>query len=148
MNRRNLITLIDDAIQLDREIAERTEQLKAIKADLVAIADQEPEDDRTETPGGGWSLTFEGNAGIARVTKPGLKLKSSINPESKVGEKILDKVGDHKDSLFYPEMKLVPVENFRDRLADLFKPGQAAALLKAMTTDSATTVSFETKEKA
>ena len=45
-------------------------------------------------------------------------------------------------------MKWSPVADFREVLAEHFSPREAAAILKAVTTDSAPTVSFETKEKA
>ena len=138
--------LVDEAITLDREIAEKEERLKQLKADLVAIADGEPVSLRIPTDGGGWSLTLESERGVARVTQPGPKLKGSIDAEKPAGAKLMAKVGKWKEELFTPVLKYAPVANIRERLGELFKPAEARAILKSLTSESAPQVAFETKD--
>lgn len=138
--------VVDEAIALDREITEKEEQLKQRKADLLAMAEGVEPHDKLQTDGGGWSVTFEAPTGVARITKPGPKLKASIDAEKPAGAKLMEKIGRLKDELFTPVLKWIPVENIRVRVEELFKPGEARAIIKALTSESAPTVSFETKE--
>ena len=140
-----IMQMVENAIVLDREIAEKEEELKALKESLIQEAAKAKE--RTETDGGGWSVVFEGSAGnIARVTQPGPKLKSSIDGEKVPGAKVLTLVGKLKDELFTPRLTYVPVENFRARTEELFAPGLAARIIQGCESKSAAAVAFETKD--
>jgi hypothetical protein len=137
--------LVTVACMKDREISDLTEELKVIKAQLIAEAETRVED-QTPTEGGGWSVTFEGVDGnVCRVTAPGDALKPSIDGEGKAIEKVRDAAGVHFQRLFQqaPKWKLVP--NFREESAALL--GKAAPkLIKLCTKGTSTSVSFETKD--
>lgn len=147
MTKQMQASLVNEAIRLDREIQERTEQLKQIKEDLIAEAEKRP--DRMATDGGGWSVTFDGTDGsIARVTKPGPKLKSTVDAESKAGAALKEKVGKLWAQLFQPVVKYRPVDGFRDLVDTLIGGAKARSILSAVTTESAPSVAFEVKENA
>jgi hypothetical protein len=146
MKDNRLQVLVTQACAADRQIADLTDTLKGMKAQLVAEAETRVED-QVATDGGGWSVTFEGVDGnICRVTAPGKALKPSIDGEGQAIEKVRDAAGVHFARLFQqaPKWKLVP--NFRDEAASLL--GKAAGkLIKLCTKSASTTVSFETKEQ-
>lgn len=147
MTKQKLAGLVDEAIRLDRIVQTSTERLKEIKADLVVEAQDQP--DKEATDGGGWSVTFAGTDGnIARVTQPGPKLKSTVDAESKAGAALKEKVGKLWNQLFQPVMKYKPVDGFRDLVDTLIGGAKARSILSAVTTESAPSVAFETKEKA
>ncbi len=149
MSTKQIAQLVDEAISLDRQIQNDTEKLKELKADILALAESQPEAQRIETDGGGWSLHLPGSDdSIARVTRPAPKLKTVIDAEKPAGAKLVERLGKHKDRLLKPVLKYSPVPDFREQVSDLFKPAEARAIIKAATTESAPTISFETKEKA
>lgn len=142
-----LKALVTEAVDLDRMIAQNTDRLAELKSLLVAEAVSR-EEQQTKTDGGGWSLTMEGTNGcIARVTQPGPKLKSSVDAEKPAGAKLMALVGKFKDQLFTPRLTYVPVENFRDKVANLFG-GQARKIISACEGKASPQVAFETKEAA
>lgn len=141
-----LRTTVDKCIDLDRTIADLSDELKELKAQLVAEAEGRTEEHST-TENGGASWTATGSDGsIARVTFPAPKLKSSISGTSKELTKIQDACGRHFPTLFQqaPSYKLIP--DFRVRATDLLGGG-AKKLIKLVQTESAASVAFETKEK-
>lgn len=145
MSNAKLAKLVAEAVALDREVAEKSDRLKVIKGDLLAMAQSETAE-KTETSGGGWSVVFEGDEGcIARVTQPGDKLKANLDPESKPGKLVLSLLGRYKDDYFVSKKTLSPVLNFRDQVAAAFAGREANRILELMTTESKATVSFETK---
>lgn len=147
MNDTKLRNTVTRAVALDREIAELTEGLKAIKADLVAEARIRRED-HTKTEGGGSSWTAEGNDGcIARVTFPARKLKSSIPGEGKTLVKIRKLSGAAFPHIFRQVPAYKPVDDFR-AAAEITLGKNAKKLIRAVETESKPTVSFETKENA
>lgn len=148
MNESKLQLLVMEAIDLDRTIAKETERLKNLKA-MIVLEAKGGAGERTATEGGGWSVEFTGAKGdIARVTKPGDKLKSSIDAESDTWTELRDLLAGRPERLFKPGVKYAPLENFRELVAAGFTPADQKKILKAMTTKSSPTVSFETKEGA
>lgn len=145
MTTNKLRNLITEAVSLDREIAEKTERLKALKADLVTEAGTR-EDEHTATAGGGRSWIAEGADGcVARVTFPAPKLKASIAGEGSAIEKVRKLSGRFFGLLFYqvPAYKLIA--NFREE-AEAMLGKDARKLIRACESNSSPTVSFETKE--
>lgn len=143
MNDTKLKNLVTEAVALDRDIAEQTERLKLLKQKLISYADT---CDRTTTVGGGSSVVLEGIDCIARVTQPADKLKSSVDAESELWNKLRPLLGGVTTPLFEPKVKYVPVETFRVGLMARFDKTTANKVIKLMTSKSSTTVSFETKE--
>jgi hypothetical protein len=78
MNTDALKKMIGLMIRLDRQISLRERHLKSLKAALTREA-RLRKAEHTKTDGGGWSWTIEGTAGnVARVSKHGDTLRSSI----------------------------------------------------------------------
>lgn len=148
MNLNKITQKVTEAIALDREIAELTERLKAIKAELVKAADSDLMD-KTVTDGGGWSVSFDGVDGsIARVTQPGQKLKASISGDSTNWEKIKAMLGRDANVFFKPVTNFAPCADFRKLIAANYSTTDERKLLKLVESNSSPTVSFETKETA
>lgn len=139
--------LVAEAVALDREIAEKTELLKALKADLITEAGTR-DDEHTPTAGGGRSWLTEGADGcIARVTFPAPKLKATIAGEGTAIEKVRQLAGHAFSRLFNQIPAYKPVANFRDE-AETLLGKDARKLIRACESNSAPTVNFETKEAA
>jgi hypothetical protein len=139
-----LMELIDQAVELDRDIREKTEELKGLKSRIAQEAASR-DGEQLATDGGGWSWTMQGERGcLCRVTAPAPTLKSEIDGEGKTIEKVREAAGPHFAKLFQqaPKYKLIP--GFREEAQGLL--GRAAAkLIKLCTTTSSPRVSFETK---
>lgn len=146
MTDQKLKLLVAEAIELDRNINDGQERLKEIKA-LLATEAESRADEATATDGGGTSIEFASEGGVARVTTAGATLKSSVKAEGRDIEKIKAAADRHFSRLFETVLAYKPVENFRDEAASLLGP-KAAKLVKLVTNPGKTTVSFETKEKA
>ena len=86
-----------------------------------------------------------GEAGVARVTFPGQRLKEKIDGEGKTIEKVKAACGGQFAHLFAPAITYRPVPEFRERAVELLGK-DAAKLVKLCQTESAARVSFETKE--
>jgi hypothetical protein len=137
---RNLVT---EAVSLGREIEEKTERLKALKADLITAAGPRAD---TATAGGGRSWIAEGADGcIARVTFPAPKLKASIAGEGSAIEKVRKLAGRFFSLLFDQVPAYKPAANFRQE-AEALLGKDARKLIRACETSSSPSVSFETKE--
>lgn len=148
MTETKLQSLVTQAVQLDREIARAEDELKTLKQLIIAEAESRP-DEHARTDGGGWSWSQMGHDGcIARVTKSGPKLKSSIDPESKAGSSLMALVGKWKSQLFTPAIKYNPCDNFRATVESIFDRADARRIIKSCETAGTTSVSFETKEKS
>ena len=142
-----LKTFVTEAVSLDREINEKAERLKQIKARLVAEA-RSSEDELTPTDGGGTRWTAEGGDGcIARVNFPAPTLKAKIDGEGKATEKIKQLAGGVFSRLFIPAISYKPVEGFREEVAALLPKVEAKKLIKLCEGASAPRVSFETTER-
>lgn len=145
MTKEKLQTIVTTAIAVDQKIAELTETLKDLKADLVAEAESRTEE-QTVTDGGGRSWTAQDAAGnIARVTFPGPAIKASISGEGKGIERLREASGAFFTRLFVQAPKYIPAPNFRDEAAALLGR-DARKLIRLCETKSAPRVSFETKE--
>lgn len=143
-----LRTLIDRAVKLDRDIADQTTELKEIKAQLIVEATSRQEEQRSIEGSDGTKWTGTGNDGcLCRVTFPAPKLKSSVDPETKPGQKIIELAGTAKQTLFTPSVIYRPIEGFRDKARELLGKG-AEKLIKACETESNPRVEFETKTEA
>ena len=148
MNDHKLKLLVTEAVKLDRAIAEQTDHLKVLKAQLVAEAESRTEL-AVKTDGGGTSTTLEGGDGcVARVTIAGPTLKGSIEAEAKGFAKVKEAAGRFFDELLKPGVIYVPVENFRARAVLLLGPKDAKPLIKLLEGKGKTSVAFETKEAA
>ena len=139
--------LVTDAVKLDRQIAELTEQLKTLKEQIITQAEARQED-ATPTEGGGTALVFEGMDGcVARVNMPAPSLKAKIDGEGRTIEKIRQSAGRFFDKLFRPALSYAPIDSFRAEAAALLGR-QAVNLIRLCETKSSPRVSFETKEPA
>ena len=142
-----LKNLVTEAVSLDRDISEKTDRLKEIKAGLVAEA-RSRESELAPTDGGGTRWTAEGNDGcIARVNFPAPSLKAKIDGEGKAIEKIKQLAGSVFSRLFIPAINYKPVESFRDEAAALLPKAEAKKLIKLCEGASAPRVSFETTDR-
>ena len=141
---RNLVT---EAVSLDREINEKTDRLKELKATLAAEA-QTRKTEMTRTEGGGTRWTAEGSDGcIARVNFPAPTLKAKIDGEGKAVPKIKQLAGSVFRRLFVTTLSYKPVEGFRTEVAALLPKADANKLIKLCQSASAPRVSFETTER-
>jgi hypothetical protein len=149
-NQNHTITaIVTEAVALDREIRDLTRRLKELKAHLITEATARPLAEHVATDGGGSSWIANGADGcVARVTFPGPQLKSSIDPSTKTGEKLLTMFGDAVKSLFRKHVVYKPVDDFRTIVEQEFTPRQAEKLIAACESERAPSVSFETKDSA
>ena len=147
MNEIKLRQLVAEAVSLDREISVQQERLKEMKARLVIEA-RSRLDEADPTEGSGRAITFPGlNGDVARVNIPGPALKSRIESEGKVVERIRSVAGEYFESLFVPSVVYMPIACFRAEAEALLGSG-AARLIKLCETESRPRVSFETKESS
>ena len=106
-----LQSLVTEAVSLHREINERIDRLKELKAELIAEA-RSREGELASTDSGGRRWTAEGSDGcIVRVNFPAAALKAKID-EGKATEKI-KKEGQAFTRLFVPTISYRPIEKFR-----------------------------------
>ena len=139
-----LSSYVTRAVEVDREIAELTAELKDLKRVLILEATRH-EKDLVRIPDGGKSIAFSGDDGcVARIIFPKRTLKDSVNGEGRTIERIRDLAGQHFSRLFLQAPKYVPVGNFRDEAQSLLGK-DAWKLVKACTVNSSARVSFETK---
>src|SRR4029453_6127452 len=148
MTDRNLKNLVTEAVTLDREINEKAERLKAIKAKLAETAGvNDPEPLRTE--GGGTRWTVEGHDRcVARVNFPAPSLKAKIDGEGKAIEKIKRLAGALFSKLFVPTISFKPVSDFREETTALLAKADATKLIKLCQSDTTPRVSFETADRS
>ena len=141
-----LKSLVTDAVSLDREINEKTDRLKELKAELIAEA-RSREGELASTDSGGRRWTAEGSDGcIVRVNFPAPTLKAKID-EGKATEKIKKLAGQAFTSLFVPTISYRPIEKFREAATVLLPKTDANRLIKLCQSASAPRVSFETTER-
>ena len=148
MTDKQIKTLVDTAIALHREIATKTEQFKALKADLVEEARLHPED-LVETESGGQRWTAKGSDGsIARVNFPIPGIISEIEAPSDLATQIQAIVGDQFRKLFTTVKTYLPVDEFRAQANDLLPAAKVEALMMLCERESAPRVGFETTRRA
>jgi hypothetical protein len=147
MTDRNLKNLVTEAVTLDREINEKAERLKAIKAKLVETA-RVNDHELLPTEGGGTRWTVEGHDGcVARVNFSAPSLKAKIDGEGKAIEKIKKLAGAAFIKLFVPTISFKPVANFRNEASALLEKADANKLIKLCQSDTTPRVSFETADR-
>ena len=139
--------MVDDAVALHREIATKSEQLKALKANLVQQARLNPEAlVATESGGKRWSATGSDGC-IARVSFPAAALISEIESDGEVTKQIQAIVGNHFRRLFTTVKFYQLIDDFRAQVGALLPKRKAEALLKLCEAESAPRVSFETAKR-
>jgi hypothetical protein len=143
MNDKEIQNLVDTAVELHREIATKTEQLKQLKAELIQQARLEPQAHAvTETGGKRW--TVKGSDGcIARVSFPAPSLISEIEAASELVPQLQGIAGNSFRKLFTTVKSYQLVENFRTEVASLLPSKKAEAVLSLCESESAPRVSFE-----
>lgn len=145
MTEQRLTLKITEAVQLDRKIRELEGDLRRIKSELVQEAESR-QDEHSVTDGGGKSWVRVGVDGcLCRVTFPAPSLKASLSGEGKTFEKIYSLAGAAFSKLFLTSTTYKPVPDFRSAAESLLGK-DARRLVKAMTSETAPKVSFETKE--
>ena len=143
MKEQELKTLVDNAVTLHREIATKTEQLKALKADLVKEARLHPKA-LVATESGGKRWTTKGSDGcIARVNFPAAALMSEIEAQSDLAKQLHDIAGDKFRRLFTTVKSYQLAENFRSEASAILPDTKAEALVALCENESAPRVSFE-----
>jgi hypothetical protein len=139
-------SLVTEAVSLDREINEKADRLKDLKAELIAEA-RSRESELASTDGGGKRWTAEGSDGcIARVNFPAPTLKAKID-EGKATEKIKKLAGQAFTSLFVSTISYRLIEKFREAATVLLPKTEANRLIKLCQGASAPRVSFETADR-
>ena len=143
MNEKELQALVDDAVTLHREIAKKSEQLKALKAGLVQQARLNPDQiEATESGGQRWAA--KGSDGcIARVSFPASALISEVEAESDLASQLQAIAGGAFRRLFKAVKVFQPAENFRLEAASRLSAAKTKALMKLCEKDGAPRVSFE-----
>ena len=149
MNKNALRKLVTKTVALHRDIAEKNEQLKSLKAALVQEARLHP-DTQLPTDSGGTRWTAEGNDGcIARVSFPAATLISEIAGDSDLVEPCKAIAGSSFSKLFTPVKIYQLVDDFRTEAKALLPEAKAAEITKLCENEASPRVSFETaKEKA
>ncbi len=139
--------LITEAVSLDREINEKAERLKNLKAAL-ALEAQTRKSELAPTDGGGARWTAEGSNGcIARVNFPAPSLKCKIDAEGNTIATIKQLAGSVFSRLFITTLSYKPVEGFRAQAAALLPKAQANKVIKLCQSSSAPRVNFETSAR-
>src|SRR5258708_20402824 len=106
-------TRVDKAVALHREIDSKTEQLKALKADLVKEARRHPKA-LVATESGGKRWTTKGSDGcLARVNFPAAALLSEIEAQGDLAKKLHDIAGAKFRRLFTTVNSYHPPRTFR-----------------------------------
>jgi hypothetical protein len=148
MKEKELKKLVDNALALHRQMADKSEQLKCLKAHLVEQARLNPES-LVLTESGGKRWTAKGSDGaIARVSFPAPGIVSEIDPESEKGRRVLALAGDDSRRLFNTVWILQPVKHFRENVAALFSKRKGDTLLGLCENEIAPRVSFEVAQSS
>lgn len=148
MNDQDLQTLVDNAVALHREIADKTEQLKSLKAKLVQHT-KTNQVALTPTETGGKRFTAKGSDGcVARVSFPAAALISEIEAQGEIAQRAHTIAGDHFRRLFTTVKSYQLVENFRAEVVAPLAGRKAAALIALCESESAPRVSFEAAIRA
>lgn len=148
MNKNQLRKLVTKTVALHRDIAEKTEQLKSLKATLVEEARLRV-DEHIANDKGGTRWTAEGNDGcIARVSFPAATLISEFASDDERTAQLKAIAGKSFGTLFKPVKIYQLVEDFRTQAAALLPEAKATELTKLCENEASPRVSFETaKEK-
>ena len=148
MNKGKLQKLVTKTVALHREIAEKTEELKALKATLVQEAKLHPKD-HVQTDSGGKRWTAAGSNGcVARVSFPTATLVSEVDGKGELIEQCKAVAGEAFRKLFTPVKIYQLVENFRTEAKTLLPEAKAEELTKLCENEAAPRVSFETARES
>ncbi len=148
MTTEKLQKLVDDAVALHREVATKTEALKALKAELVREAEEHPEA-HVPTERGGKRWTARGTDGcIARVSFPAATLAAEIQGKGEQAQQCHEIAGEHFRHLFTTVKSYQLVDDFRAHAASLLPAHKAGALIAVLESESAPRVNFETAKRA
>ncbi len=99
--------LVEEAAQLQSEIAEKSRRLETVKAQIAAEIAKQPKVETTATDGGGQTFRVESKSGVGiRVTQPAPQLIRSFSPE--LIEKIKALAGRSFGKLFVVKYSTVP----------------------------------------
>jgi hypothetical protein len=139
--------LVEDGHRLRSQKLAIEAGLKEIEGNLkdLALAHPEQHEPLKDEGSQGTQWIAVGEEGhIARVVCPQDKLKASIRPESKEGQKILAAAGSDLDFLFDRQEVLVPRPDIRKRLGEsgVSKSAQEK-IIKSATGDSAPSIKWE-----
>ena len=148
MNKSNLRKFVTKTVALHREIAEKTEQLKALKSALIEEARCHP-DEHIANDKGGSRWIAEGKDGcIARVSFPVATLVSEIDAKSELAEQCKGVAGAAFTALFAPVKIYQLVDDFRTAAKAQLPEAMATELTALCESEASPRVSFETaKEK-
>lgn len=148
MTKEKLQKLVDDAVALQREVAAKTEALKALKALLIEEAEKHPEA-QVETDRGGRRWTAKGSDGsIARVSFPAPGLVPEIEGKGEQTQQCHEIAGEQFRHLFTTVKSYQLVDDFRAQAASLLPAPKAEALIAVLATESSPRVSFEVVKRA
>lgn len=148
MKEKEIKKLVDEAVTLHREIADKSEQFKNLKRRLVQQARLHPET-LVPTESGGTRWTAEGSDGcIARVSFPTPGLIADIEEHSDKLPEIQTLAGDKFRRLFSAVKVFQPVEHFRTKAAALLPASTAQSLIGLCENEIAPRVSFEAAKPA
>jgi hypothetical protein len=147
MTKLKLQKLVDRAVALHREVSTKTEELKALKAELVQEAKLHP-DALADTANGGKRWIAEGTDGcIARVNFPAASLVSEIDANGDLARQCQNLAGDQFRHLFAPVKFYQLAEDFRRKVAALLPSPKAEELTQLCESEAAPRVSFETTKQ-
>jgi hypothetical protein len=143
-----IASAVNSAIELQLKIAALEAELDLHKKSLLAqfITDSvENPFLKQKTTGGGYTIHYRGDLGMARITKPGPALRSSFKADDKA---LTHFPPDSLPAFFNEVLSYEPYQNFRDDVAKQFEPDVASKILKACTTKPKTQIHFEIKPPA
>jgi hypothetical protein len=147
MTKENLQKLVDDAVALQREVATKTDALKALKAALIEEATKHPEAQQA-TDRGGRRWTAKGTDGcIARVSFPASGLVAEIEGKGEHEQQCHEIAGEQFRHLFTTVKSYQLVDDFRVQAAALLPAAKAEALIAVLATESSPRVSFEAAKR-
>lgn len=147
MNEQELESLVDNAVALHREIADKTEQLKLLKASLVQHA-KANEAALISTETGGKRFTAKGSDGcIARISFPAAALVPEIEGQGEIAQQAHTLAGDHFRRLFTTVKSYQLADNFRAEAAARLTARKADALIALCERENAARVSFEAADQ-
>lgn len=147
MTKEKLQKLVDDAVALQREVAAKTEALKALKASLIEEAEKHP-DAQVTTERGGRRWTALGSDGcIARVNFPADGLAAELEGKSHEAQRCHEIAGEQFRSLFITVKSYQLVDDFRVKASALLPVPKVEALMAILTTENSPRVSFEVAKR-
>ena len=141
-----LKSLVTEAVSLDREINEKADRLKELKAELVAEARSRENELAPTDEAVGVGLQKAGTAALSASTSPRRRSRRDRRGRES-HRKIQDLAGGVFTRLFVPAISYRPVQRFREEAAVLPPKADANSLIKLCQSASAPRVSFETTER-